>query len=305
MLEFMLGASRPNYKYKLTPLRDAPNGLSHICACLYNNKIWIAGGLTPTLQSSNAFSCYDIATDTWTILPNMPATIRSGAIGGHNGKIYQFGGINHSNSVVDPNIRVFDIAANTWVTKQETMSPVRFEMGYEVVDGGKIWLMGGMNSNTMTNNTSTDLNNPTIFFDSYAATPSPGPRAAGTYYDGSRYIYTAGGLDNGSTYLNHFRRYDILNNTWATLAPMPVNATFVNLIAWDGNIYAFTTNANTVYGNRLFRYSVSSDTWTDLGAVDGQIHGLTKGIVYKNELYLICGWNGSARDLKVSKLSRY
>ena len=90
---------------------------------------------------------YNVATDTWTQLANMPnaALVASAVYYPTTNKIYVFGG---STRTPDPLVthdvtRIYDIATNTW-TMGATMPGPRSQMasGYNPVNG-KIYLNGG------------------------------------------------------------------------------------------------------------------------------------------------------------------
>ncbi|KAA2224672.1 Kelch repeat-containing protein [Chryseobacterium sediminis] len=115
-------------------------------SALHNGKIYVFGGSglngVATTVFSNRFQYYDIASDTWHPLPNMPtARETKGKI--VNDKLYVIGGFNGTSSRL---INVFDLNTNLW-TDQYTM-PAAISGHSLAVSGNKIFIAGGYNNQT-------------------------------------------------------------------------------------------------------------------------------------------------------------
>lgn len=109
-------------------------------SALYNGKIYVFGGSglngASTLTFTNKFRYYDIASDTWNALPDMPVAKETrGKI--INGKLYVIGGYNGTNS---NKINVFNLSTNTW-TDEYTM-PVGVSGHSVAVQNDKIFIVG-------------------------------------------------------------------------------------------------------------------------------------------------------------------
>lgn len=291
-------------QFKLVPLRDAPVSASHQTICLHNGKIYVAGGLGPSATSTTNFTVYDIATDTWTTLAALPLAARTASMGAYGTRIAHIGAFNQGPNTISGAIYSYNIGNNQWTLASNQMPTPRYEMAYETLPNGSNYMFGGYNGALQSISHKADVTTANPAFTSLAGM-SPVIRASGSLYDGVRYVYAAGGLTADTSRLKFFLRYDITGNSWTTLADLPVTCTFVHMIIWGGAIYALVTNGEGVYANHLYRYDIATNAWSYVQPVAGEIHALTKCIVYNNEIYLIGGWNGTARHAKVSKLVRY
>lgn len=113
-------------------------------SAIYNGKIYVFGGSglngAATTVFSNKFQYYDIASNTWNPLPNMPTARETrGKI--VNDKLYVIGGFNGTPSRL---INVYDLKTNLWVN-QYTM-PVGIAGHSLAVSGNKIFIVGGFNN---------------------------------------------------------------------------------------------------------------------------------------------------------------
>ncbi|WP_454047434.1 Kelch repeat-containing protein [Chryseobacterium sp. Marseille-Q8038] len=115
-------------------------------SAIHNGKIYVFGGSglngAKTTVFSNRFQYYDIASDTWHPLPDMPtARETKGKI--VNDKLYVIGGFNGTSSRL---INVYDLNTNLW-TDQYTM-PAGISGHSLAVSGNKIFIAGGYNNQT-------------------------------------------------------------------------------------------------------------------------------------------------------------
>ncbi|WP_123921426.1 T9SS C-terminal target domain-containing protein [Chryseobacterium viscerum] len=115
-------------------------------SALYNGKIYVFGGSglngAPTTKFSNRFQYYDIASNTWHPLPDMP-TAREAKGKIVNDKLYVIGGFNGTSSRL---INVYDLNTNLW-TNQYIM-PAGISGHSLAVSGNKIFIAGGYNNQT-------------------------------------------------------------------------------------------------------------------------------------------------------------
>ncbi|WP_148043563.1 T9SS C-terminal target domain-containing protein [Chryseobacterium sp. G0240] len=115
-------------------------------SAIHNGKIYVFGGSglngAKTTIFSNRFQYYDIASDTWHPLPDMP-TAREAKGKIVNDKLYVIGGFNGTSSRL---INVYDLNTNLW-TNQYTM-PAGISGHSLAVSGNKIFIAGGYNNQT-------------------------------------------------------------------------------------------------------------------------------------------------------------
>jgi N-acetylneuraminic acid mutarotase len=128
----------------------APHPHHLAAAGVINGKIYLAGGMTNTLQNDVTYQdepeplatldVYDPATNVWTTKRSMP-TARYAAGGGViDGKLYVAGGMGIDRSAVAA-MEMYDPAANTWAARAKMLTP-RQGAGAAVV-GGLLHVMGG------------------------------------------------------------------------------------------------------------------------------------------------------------------
>ncbi|WP_180564603.1 kelch repeat-containing protein [Chryseobacterium sp. JV274] len=115
-------------------------------SAIHNGKIYVFGGSglngVATTVFSNRFQYYDIASDTWHPLPDMP-TAREARGKIVNDKLYVIGGFNGTSSRL---INVYDLNTDRW-TDQFTM-PAGISGHSLAVSGNKIFIAGGYNNQT-------------------------------------------------------------------------------------------------------------------------------------------------------------
>ncbi|MBD8083913.1 Kelch repeat-containing protein [Chryseobacterium caseinilyticum] len=113
-------------------------------SAIYNGKIYTFGGSglnnAATTVFSDRFQYYDIASDTWHPLPDMP-TAREARGKIVNDKLYVIGGFNGTSSRL---VNVYDLKKNLW-TDQYTM-PAAISGHSLAVSGTKIFIAGGYNN---------------------------------------------------------------------------------------------------------------------------------------------------------------
>lgn len=113
-------------------------------SAIYNGKIYVFGGSglsgAKTTVFSDKFQYYDIASNTWNPLPDMPtARETKGKI--VNDKLYVIGGFNGTPSRL---INVFDLKTNLWTNQYKMPSGI---YGHSLaVYNNKIFIVGGVNN---------------------------------------------------------------------------------------------------------------------------------------------------------------
>ncbi|GIW21332.1 MAG: hypothetical protein KatS3mg068_0339 [Candidatus Sericytochromatia bacterium] len=118
---------------------------------IINNKLYIAGGLDIALNPSKKFVSFDLITRTWdTSLPDLPENFTLGAFGAVNNKLYVIGGRDSSSTISDK-VRIFDVNNPSlgWTYGANLDIPTAYSAS--VVLNNKIYLMGGITPNGITN----------------------------------------------------------------------------------------------------------------------------------------------------------
>lgn len=109
----------------------------YMTSVVHNGKIYAIG--------KQVIQVYDINTNTWSVLTDVP-TRRTGAESElYNGKIYTIGG--YSSGVRVGTVDIYDIKTNTW--SQGTDMPTGRDIFATEVYNGKIYAIGGYNSGAL------------------------------------------------------------------------------------------------------------------------------------------------------------
>lgn len=299
MLEINLHSGITGIPFKMVSLAPRPVVASHVGVCHYQGKIYAVGGLNGTNTAIANFHVYDIATNSWTALPNRPRASRSAAVGAANGKIYVYGGNSQQNNNSFTQVDVFNIATNTW--SAGPASTGRADAG-NIVIGEELYIFGGAASGGGLINTNSKLkmSDPVGW--------STLPSEAGFRYTGTLYvpeenaIYLAG-AQLAALATTH-KRYNIDTNTFETLEPFPV-ASHSTAGFYSEDDVVFYSAYNNGYSSKIYRFDRVKNEWKEeLMLGNGSIHGLPGAVQVGEELYLIGGFNGGARHNEVSKIIR-
>lgn len=160
-------------------------------SAIHNGKIYVFGGSglnnAPTTVFSDRFQYYDIASDMWHKLPDMPTARETrGKI--VKDKLYVIGGFNGTSSRL---INVFDLNKNLW-TDQYTL-PAAISGHALAVSGTKIFIAGGYNNQSFLGYFDTETNT----FHKLSSNMIPRRHAAAEIHNNKLYII--GGSTASST----------------------------------------------------------------------------------------------------------
>ncbi|TZG00105.1 T9SS type A sorting domain-containing protein (plasmid) [Chryseobacterium panacisoli] len=232
-------------------------------SAIHNGKIYVFGGSglngVATTVFSNRFQYYDIASDTWHPLPDMP-TAREAKGKIVNEKLYVIGGFNGTSSRL---INVYDLNTNLW-TNQYTM-PAGISGHSLAVSGDKIFIAGGYNNQTFLAYFDTTANK----FHQLSSNMIPRRHAALEAYNNKLYIIGGSTTSVTKSAIKSIQVADISDSTLAnTTTDNPIMETKVYTnSAKDGFIISNKNNSNQ------FEFTVYS--------VDGKV--ISKGFAYYNK----------------------
>ncbi|MEM2164021.1 MAG: LamG-like jellyroll fold domain-containing protein, partial [Candidatus Bathyarchaeia archaeon] len=125
-------------------------------------------------------------------------------------------------------------------------------------------------------------------------------------WTGGRYLYV---LRGGTTTAPNFYRYDIVENSWTTLAPTGTSQLSGSCLAWDGgdNIYAAIRSTSPA-DNFLKVYKISTNTWENIIMLPENAAGGSSICKVENFIYYQVGgtkryWRYSIVDNSWSRLA--
>lgn len=136
------------------------------------------------------------------------------------------------------------------------------------------------------------------------------------YINGNPYVFSFGGIDTSKIYsgiTNESFRYDITNDVWDTIPPLPnsINhiaaaASYVNGIIYIIGGYSVASNGSEVSSKKVHRYDPVTNSYLQDGvnlpiAIDDQVQA-----VYKDSLiYIVTGWSNTTNVFNVQIYDTY
>jgi hypothetical protein len=220
-----------------------------------NNKAYVFGGYnTDTSSYSYKLFSYDVLTETWDELANLPTSAgrRAPTSVIYNNKLYVHGGSTGSSTYTNETW-LYDISGNTW-TLISTAGPTANYMSSVLYDG-KMYAYGGRTTGGgyLNNLWSYDVSGST-----WTLVSSAGPtNAVSRMILNGDDIFIVGGLQN-----NSFWQYDISGDSWIQL-----NSVFdedledlsywnISSILSNGSIYLYGGQLNSVYLDNIIKNKI-------------------------------------------------
>jgi N-acetylneuraminic acid mutarotase len=219
-----------------TNLAPLPENLDHIQSVATGGRIYYIGGLNqwPSPQSTEVY-IYDPATNSFSQGAPMPSTRARGAggVAVYNGKIYYAGGLHDGTAV--PWLDVYDPVANSW-TALPNMPTARDHFHAAIV-GGKLYAIGGRNVQIGATTPVNEVYDIAASRWSTGLAPLPTPRGGFAAAALGDEILIIGGEGAGSQTFNTVEAYNVVTDTWRTLAPMPTARHGIQAAVCNGGVY--------------------------------------------------------------------
>jgi N-acetylneuraminic acid mutarotase len=262
------------------------------------------------------FYQYDPVGNSWSALAPLPQPLfdARSTYAANTNKVYVFGGLDANFNVLNTTY-VYDVASNSWSTGAPMPSGRYFSNVAYYGGNGKIYVIGGFDSSFSEQGQVWEYDPCTNSWDT-SRTPDPIPQGGSGTSIVCEFIYLAGGFGTGG--VTTHQRYDILNDSWASMAPVPIgvyeaagaavgNATY---LMGGGNPFAAgsgmkqkqnqtqdrisaTIHAPAVSYSTSWIYDIATDTWF-AGPNLGDAHSFTGGTAIGNQLLVVAGYNGSS-----------
>lgn len=248
---------RDDITYKTQKLNDAPFELDSSKTVVKNNNIYIT--------DEDYLYCYDIFTQTYTKLQEMPSNyrIRYGDVVLLNNSIYMFGSTLSSNDKdTAEDVFVYDILNQSYV--QLNNLPYNFGDGKATIANGEIYLMNFDYRDEFIN----DIYKYNVEEDSYTKVTTIPYNFCGT--GGSEYniieilgineeIYLFGGNDINA---KNTYKYNVNQNSFTKLTDMPIDSFNMSLTLVEKEIFIF-------YPNKIgYKYKIEEDEFEKLDNIN-------------------------------------
>ena len=282
-----------------TPLAKSPAGIYAGGSLAYDsetNAIYMLSG-----NWRQNFFKYDIDSNTWSELPQIPVYVEYGAsLKVVDGYIYAIRGAGSTG------FYRFNISENSWEVPQRAFfgpsnnggsSYFGFYYGADIAqdNSGNIYVIRGYRDNTFGR-----YNIQTGEFTELARLPVGVYNGANLVYnDDEDCVYlVAGDVRTRRTdgYNNYFMKYDVATNTWEIITTdrVPSQIYYGSSMTYDGSRYIYLTRGGN--GNYWWRYDTQASAgsrWSgNLPTISGWTQGYGGRIIYKdNYIYSIRGQN--------------
>jgi len=275
--------------------KPGPQSLAGVGATSDGVNVYFAGGFSlnaaqTTQAETSQFSSYNLNTNSWTALADVPVngasdgqslvyapiyydprdqTIPPGIGGlvfdfGGGSNVYTFGANGKSaDGPVFRNTRVYKISSGQWSSGSPL--PAARKLMASGYYQGKIYLAGGLDngSNGLKVEPPTQLWVYDIATDRFKSKAAmPGPVAAAGYGVINGHLYVAGGVGVNGVALNSLYDYSIAADTWKVRASLPVALTAPGSAVINGKLYLFGgMAAGTHSQSGTYIYDPTTDSW--------------------------------------------
>ncbi len=129
------------------PKNSMPTDRGLLACASIDGKIYVMGGLRIVgggfdYGGLKTMEMYDVTTETWSQLPDMPTKRWGHSAVAYNGKIYVFGGVTFFPTTVYNTVEVYNPQDSTWTTKSGIMPTARYCLTACSLDN-KMYAIGG------------------------------------------------------------------------------------------------------------------------------------------------------------------
>jgi N-acetylneuraminic acid mutarotase len=236
-----------------TRIADLPTRLTHAGVAVEGRDVYAAGGYVGFANQTGygqdfgtvAVHRYNVDTNQWTTMPNLPRALASGGLVALGRKLHYFGGNDGARQDAgDHYVLDLDNTAAGWQTRASLPDP-RSHLGY-VGLAGKIYAIGGQHGNDelLTTVGSVHRYDPgTNQWTVLASMPvAISHIASAAFVLGNRIIVAGGETAHGAA-TSRVTAFDPNTNTWTSLTNLPA-ARFSGVAAAIGNDIYFTTGSS-------------------------------------------------------------
>jgi len=255
-----------------------------------NGRIYVLGGYPPEMgpnRTSSTVQVYDIASDSWTLGPDLPQPNNHGMAAAVNGRIYLIGGQttdDQQGATAVATVYELDPSAGAWVEK--AAMPTARSGGVAVAHGGRIYVAGGR---VPRGHDFAVYDPATNEWTELPSLPSQRNHITGAAIDGRIHI-VGGRLGNGLSPLKS-DAHEVFNPqtlTWTTAAPMLRGRSGMNGVVARGCFHVWGGEAPTGMTPDHDYYNPRTDKWWSLSNMPIPIHGVV-GSAFVDGLVWVTG----------------
>lgn len=262
----------PNTCASLADLETLGAGIS---SCAVKGKIYVFGiGWGPGGGVPQGVAEYDMVSDTWAPLPNMPVPRGWATTSVVRNKCYVIGGASQFGGPALDVVEEFTPATGEW--RSRAPLPEARTLAASATAGGKIFVLGGGTRDSFfaSSHSRVAIYDPAIDkWDVGAEMPTPRHLLEAAAIDG--HIYAIGGRSNATGITSVVERYNSATNVWTTVARIPAALDGHSAGVLSGLLYSFGGNGSS----EVNLYDPSSDQWKSRADMIHARWGHTSAIV--------------------------
>jgi N-acetylneuraminic acid mutarotase len=271
--------------------------------------LYVIGGFESGLTTNSTASMrLDMDAGSWTVGPTFTPQRADFALAVAGSKLYAIGGDTTGGAYFDSSLSVnqLDISAwpsGTWTAYSDNLPTVRQanSAGFTTTGrvGGEIWSTGGLQGATFTF-LAEHVYNAVVLPTSCGAWTVKAPYPLDVYGAGAtsagNAVYVAGGYSvsvGGETAA--FRRYNVIDNNWTTLANLPDTSTTM-----PSSVYSPINNKVYVFGGEVAGtgtvtavtriYDIGSNTWSTGAPMPG-VRAFAASGYLNGKIYIVGGYS--------------
>ena len=269
-----------NVKTSLSPARLS------LASAVLAGKLHIVGGRASGATFYDTHQSYDPATNAWTTLAGMPASLSNLTLTEAGGYLYAIGG--RDNSSTKSSVYRYDPGTNVWST-MASLSMAR--MDHRTVSyAGKIHVLDGDPNATGVETTSHEVYD--IAGNSWSAgTALPTARYGFSASEVGGKFYLIGGVTSAGSPSALNQAYVPVSSTWSTLTPMDRPRYAQATVVANGLIYMFAGNRTSAISD-CEQYDPVSDTFTPVSSAPSARSWLAGGLI-GGKAHIVGGYDGS------------
>jgi len=264
--------------------KPLPTARQEIPHAVLQYRIFIPGGFTLGGVATNVVEVFDAATNTWSTIPSLPIAMHHLAFAATNDRLYVLGG--YAGNSFSPIARVFefDFTKNTWLEK--TSMPGARGAGIAVNHGGKIFVIGGVNSSGVVVGTNQRYDPILNEWKTLAPMPTSREHLAAAAIDSLIYVIGGRNFSSGGN-TGALEAYSPLSNKWYILAGMPTPRGGLAAATLHGKLYVFGGEIPGVF-NEVEEYDPSTNQWRQMAPMPVPRHGIGAATV-ADTIFIIGG----------------
>lgn len=289
-------------------LAPMPTPRSEVAAAALGNRIYVAGGISPSPRIVDAFEVYDVASNRWEKLTALPEPVHHAGAAALNGKVYIIGGFGGSLLSWQPKDHVweYDPSAGRWRDRARLPTP-RGALAAAVLQG-RIYAIGGKGAKLL--GVVERYDPVTDQWEAVRVLSVPREHLAAAVAAGK--IYVIGGRSAFLMWTHQDNEaYDPRTTLWERQAPLPTGRSGLAAAVLRGRIHVFGGETHFWTFDRNEEYDPRADTWSLRAPMATGRHGLA-AVTVGQSIYVLGGgtqpgwmfWTATGLNAAYSKQGR-